>query len=1016
MGDTLGWLLGAASFVPHGYCLLWRPDLVALHAASDAATALAYFSIPAAILVFCHRRRDLDFPGLAVLFAAFILGCGLTHVADLLTLWWPIYGAEGLAKAATAIVSLITAVAVWRLLPRALTLPSPVQLRRANEELSAEVARRAAAEVALAATLGSLEAQVAARTAELAEINQRLTAEIAERTRAEDAAREGERRAAELAERLQLAVEATELGIWDVDATSGARRWSDELKRILGLPLDCQPGTSLFASVIHPADRERVEAQYQHAYDVRSGGQYRAQFRILRPRDQDERWVETTGRIHFDEAGRPVRGVGTLADITERRRTVAALQESEERYRALIEAGPDAVLVHRQGEIILANHAAGTLFGAADPQRLLGRSVFELMMPESLELARARLGELRDAGDRVDPAEFVYRRLDGSPFVVEAAGACVQLDGRLAIQSAFRDTTERRRTERALQARTAELETLLDTVPVSVWVAHDDEGRRISGNRAASARLRLGTADNLSLSAPEGERPRHFRVFRQGVAVGHQDLPMQRAARGEVIRNDELRVRFDDGTFFDELVNASPVRDPSGTIIGAVGAAVDITERKAAEERTRHLALHDPLTGLPNRALLNDRLAQAVERARRRRERVAVMLLDLDRFKAVNDALGHQAGDALLCEVAARLRAVARTSDTWARLGGDEFALVQEGLRSSQGIAAMAQRVLATLQRPFRINGQELDIAGSLGLTVYPEDGEAPAQLLHNADIALYRAKAAGRGRFEPYRCELERDLRHARRLQRDLRRALANDAFELVYQPVFELPRQRLVKTEALLRLRHADGSSLPPESFIPQAESSGLIHPLGEWVLRAACRQGALWQAAGQPLKIAVNVSAVQLRGSDFPHLLRGILDAAGLPAALLELELNEAIFLDGAKAQIHTTLQAIAAMGVTLAIDDFGTGYSSLAHLRHFPFHEVKIDRSFVADIGRGTSGGAVAAAVIGLAHSLRKRVTAEGVETHDQLEFLRERGCDAVQGHLLARPAPASGHAEPDLAVA
>jgi diguanylate cyclase (GGDEF)-like protein len=491
---------------------------------------------------------------------------------------------------------------------------------------------------------------------------------------------------------------------------------------------------------------------------------------------------------------------------------------------------------------------------------------------------------------------------------------------------------------------------------------------------------------------------------------------MQRAARGEVIRNDELRERFDDGSYFDELVNASPVRDPSGNIIGAVGAAVDITERKAAEEQIRHLALHDPLTGLPNRTLFNDRLAQAVERARRRREHVAVMLLDLDRFKAVNDVLGHQAGDALLREVATRLRAVARTSDTWARLGGDEFALVQEGLKSSHGIAAMASRILATLQRPFRINGQELDIAGSLGLTVHPEDGESPEQLLHNADIALYRAKATGRGGFEPYRSELEREMRRARRLQRDLERALENDAFELVYQPVFELPRQRLVKTEALLRLRHADGSCLPPASFIPQAESSGLIHPLGEWVLRAACRQGMLWQAAGQPLKIAVNVSAVQLRVSDFPRLLQGILDAAGLSSALLELELNESVFLDGSKAQIHATLQEIAEMGVTLAIDDFGTGYSSLSHLRHFPFHEVKIDRSFVADIGRGTAGGAVAAAVIGLAHSLRKRVTAEGVETHDQLEFLRERGCDAVQGHLLARPAPAAGHVEPNLAVA
>ncbi len=1015
MGDALEWLLGAASFVPHGYCLLWRPDLVALHALSDTATALAYFSIPAAILAFCHKRRDLDFPGLAFLFATFILGCGLTHVTDLLTLWWPIYGAEGLAKAVTAAVSLLTAVVVWRLLPKALDLPSPAQLRRANEELSAEVDRRAAAEVALAATMGSLEAQVAARTQELAEANDRLMAEIAERTRAERAAREGERRAAELAERLRLAVEATELGIWDVDATTGERRWSDELKRILGLPLDCQPSSALFAALIHPADRERVVALYDRAYDARSGGQYRAQFRILRPKG-DEGWVEATGRIHFDAAGRPVRGVGTLADITERRRTVAALQESEERYRALIETGPDAVLVHRQGEIIFANRAAADLFGASKSRLLLGRSVFEFVAKESLALARARTGRLQSTGDRVEPAELIYRRLDGTHFAVEAAAACVQLDGRLAIQSTFRDITERRRTELALQARTAELETVLDTVPVSVWIAHDRLAQRISGNRAAAEQLRLARADNVSLAAPPDERPRHFRIYRDGEELAPAMLPLQRAARGEVVRNAELRVLFDDGTYYDELMSASPVRDPAGQIIGAVGAAVDITARKAVEERVRHLALHDPLTGLPNRALFHDRLAQAIERARRLGTHVAVMLLDLDHFKEVNDTLGHQTGDALLREVAGRLTAVARASDTWARLGGDEFALVQEGLASAQGVAAMAARILDALQPPFQINGHELDVAGSLGVTVYPSDGEAPEQLMRNADIALYRAKGTGRGRSETYRPELEQELRRARRLQSDLRRAIEQESFELVYQPVFDLPRQRLVKTEALLRLRQDDGSCLPPASLIAQAESSGLIHPLGEAILRAACRQGAIWRAACQPLKIAVNVSAVQLRSSDFPRRLASILDGVGLPAALLELELTESVFLDGSKTQIQTTLQEIAAMGVTLAIDDFGAGYSSLSYLRHFPFHEVKIDGSFVADIGRSPSGGAIAAAIIGLAHSLRKRVTAEGVETHEQLEFLRERGCDAVQGYLLARPAPAASLGLTDLAVA
>ena len=287
---------------------------------------------------------------------------------------------------------------------------------------------------------------------------------------------------------------------------------------------------------------------------------------------------------------------------------------------------------------------------------------------------------------------------------------------------------------------------------------------------------------------------------------------------------------------------------------------------------------------------------------------------------------------------------------------------------------------------------------------------------MRNADVALYRAKAAGRGRFEPYRSELDRALRRDRRLQRELRRALDAQAFELAYQPIFALPRQRLAKVEALVRWRQSDGSTVPPATFIPLAEKSGLIHPLGEWVLGQVCHQGAQWAAAGRPLKIAVNVAASQLRHTGLLAMIRRTLEEAALPASLLELELTESVFLDDAKDQIRETLSQISALGVTLTIDDFGTGHSSLASLRHFPFDEVKIDGSFVADIGREPAGGAIAQAVIGLAHSLGKRVTAEGVETVEQLDFLRERGCDAAQGYLLARPGPASGLLEMRSAVA
>ena len=823
MPDFLEYLFGAAAFMPHGYCLLWRPDLVALHAVSDTLTAAAYFSIPCAILVFLRRRHDLHYPWLAGLFAAFILGCGMTHVAALATLWVPAYGLQGLLKAATAAISVATAVALWPLLPRLLALPSPAALQRHNLALAAEVHRRASAEAALALARDQLELRVAERTAELADANGRLKAEIVERRRAEEAARASEARLQTTTDSLRLAIEATSLGIWDVDAVSGARRWSAEQKAILGLAPATEPHSALFDSLIHPDDRQWVGDRFRQAFEPAGGGKYIAEFRIRRASDGAERWVAATGRVYFDEAGRPTRGIGTLADISDQKRAVEALRESEERYRALVDTSPDAVLVHRQGVIMLANMQAAALFGARDAPDLVGREIFSLVDEASLRLAHTRTAALALPGARAELAELTYRRLDGAPFAVEAAAASVLIDGQLVIQVVFRDITARKRADSVLQARTAELETVMETVPIAVWLAHDAEGQRITGNRHATEMLRVAAAANQSLSAPDEQRPAHFRVYKDSREVPSAQLPVQRAARGEIVRNEELRVVFDDGTYFDELVSATPVRDAAGTIVGAVGASVDISERKVAEERVRHTALHDPLTGLPNRLLFHDRLGHALARAQREGGRIAVMLLDLDQFKEVNDSLGHTAGDALLREVAARLRGLTRASDTWARLGGDEFALVQEGVAESDAPDQMARRVLAALEAPFLIEEQEIEVSASLGITTFPDHGDTSERLMRNADVALYRAKAAGRSRFEHYGQEMDRQLLKVRNLQRGLRRALAEGELELVYQPVFDLPGQRLSKVEALLRWNHPGGGQIPPTSFIPVAEASG-------------------------------------------------------------------------------------------------------------------------------------------------------------------------------------------------
>jgi diguanylate cyclase (GGDEF)-like protein/PAS domain S-box-containing protein len=428
----------------------------------------------------------------------------------------------------------------------------------------------------------------------------------------------------------------------------------------------------------------------------------------------------------------------------------------------------------------------------------------------------------------------------------------------------------------------------------------------------------------------------------------------------------------------------------------------DITERVAAEEEVHRLAHHDTLTGLPNRVLLHDRLNQALAGARRHHHSVAVMMVDLDHFKNVNDSLGHRIGDALLQQVAGRIRGRLRETDTVARVGGDEFVLIQTELTDPGDASVMAQTVLELLTRPFVVQGSQLYIDTSIGITLFPQDGADSDLLLRNADLALYRAKREGRGQYRFYSRDMDQELRATLSIESGLRHAIDHGGLELFYQPTFALADGSMQSVEALIRWPNPGGGHLLPASFIPIAEISGLIVPLGEWVLRTACGQAKAWKASGLNLRFAVNVSAVQLRQPDFAALVERILADSGLVASALELEVTESVFLDPSKVVITKALNEVAELGVTLAIDDFGTGYSSLGYLKRFPFSRIKIDGSFVRDIDSEDDSKAIVKAMIALGHSLGKSVTAEGVETQTQLAFLRANTCDEVQGYLLARP--------------
>ena len=424
----------------------------------------------------------------------------------------------------------------------------------------------------------------------------------------------------------------------------------------------------------------------------------------------------------------------------------------------------------------------------------------------------------------------------------------------------------------------------------------------------------------------------------------------------------------------------------------------------------RRLALHDRLTGLPNRTLLHDRLGQQLAHARREGSMVAVLLLDLDSFKDVNDALGHPLGDRLLCTVAQRINTVVRATDTLARLGGDEFLLVQPQVRRSADVATLADKILATIATPLDLAGQEMQISTSIGVALFPQDGQDPDTLLQHAELALYRAKAQGRGQYRFFEPAMDDEAQARRRLERDLRQALEQGDFVLHYQPQLDLASGRLVGAEALVRWNHPERGLVPPGEFIPAAEANGLIRPLGAWVLREACRQATAWRERGWDLSVAVNLSPAQLRHRQLLPLIGVALEAAGLEPARLELEITEGVLMENVEQQGDGLLRGLTADGVRLALDDFGIGYSSLAYLRHLPVKTIKIDRSFVRDLGQDPDALALVRAIVSLGHSLRKRVVAEGIENATQLALLRELGCDEAQGYYIARPLNAAQFAD------
>ncbi len=645
------------------------------------------------------------------------------------------------------------------------------------------------------------------------------------------------------------------------------------------------------------------------------------------------------------------------------------------------------------------------LFGAAMPTRLAQavddaiRLGMSSVLSSSLNKRLLPLFKRVPGTDRRDAIKQVFIV---KPIVSDAGRHCLMQ---------ISDTTNAELRERALRQQAnelllqKELLTTLINAMQDVVCFKDGECRWLVANQFFLDLFGLSEVDYAGHTAEELAEYSQVDV---SAATFSQETDEQAWQEGRPIAYEHV-IPLSDGNVKVFDVCKTPLFNPDGSRKGLVVVGRDITERKTAAARIQHLAHHDSLTDLPNRILFQERLRAALAQARRGNGMLALILLDLDKFKETNDTLGHHVGDLLLRAVARRLQHCVRETDTVARLGGDEFAVLLTNLTSADGASTVAEGILRSISEPFSLDENEVMASASLGITIFPDDGEAFETLLKNADLALYRSKSDGRARYHFYVAAMDEEVQQRKSIEQDLRHALGTDQLSLYYQPLIDLRSGEITGAEALIRWHHPLKGSIPPAAFIPIAERSELIFRLGRWVLHRACMQIQAWKAAGlPPLRVSINLSPAQFRHPDLLDTIKSVIAQTGADPRLLQVEITETIAMSNFGYSVDV-LRALHDLGLAIAIDDFGTGYSSLNYLKHFPVDTLKIDRSFVADLGRYPENSAIVKAIINLGHGIGAKVNVEGVETSEQLRFMNEHQCDECQGFYFSRPLPADEYA-------